>query len=105
MSRNDLSSMKSQMSSMMGGTRVEIWDETLKFTSSKVNDVKYTISGSTLKLDGQPDGFTVTIKSLTSSTLVLHEVIDVDKMAKDLDMEDEMPSMGKIVADIQYSKK
>lgn len=104
MSRSDLASMKSQMSSMMG-SRVEIWDETLTFTSSTVNNVKYSISGSTLKLNGQPDGITVTIKSLTSSTLVLHEVIDMDEMAKDLDMEDEVPSIGTIVADVEYRKK
>lgn len=106
MSRSDLANMKSQLSGMLGA-RVEIWDETLMFTSSELNGVKYKVDGSKLKLEGQPDGFSIKIKSVTSTKLVLHEEIDIEEMAKDLDMEEEFAGLGMstIVADMEYTKR
>lgn len=88
MDSSSLSEMKRTMESMMG-EKVEFWDETLTFKGSKVNGVDYTLNGDELILDGidAMDGITITIKSLTSSTLVLHEVISIDGMDLTADME------------------
>ena len=65
----------------------------MEFRGYKVNGVDYSLENDKLLLEGMDvfDGFTITIKSLTSSTLVLHEVISVE----DID----------IVADMEYRKK
>lgn len=88
MDKSSLDEMKSMISS-----NVRIWDETLDFNGFKVNGVSYGINGNQLVIDGMElfDGFTITIKSLTSSVLVLHEEIDLDGI--------------NIVADMEYHKK
>lgn len=106
-SRDDLSEMKRLMSSAVG-KRVEIWDETLTFTSSKVNGIKYKMNGSSLTLEGQPSGCSVTVASLTDSKLVLHEELDFQKIGKATGVD--MSSLvefgwSNIVADIEYRRK
>ena len=77
----------------MIGSDFQIWDKTLEFRGYKVNGVDYSLENDKLLLEGIDvfDGFTITIKSLTSSTLVLHEVISVEGID--------------IVADMEYRKK
>ena len=92
MDRSSLKEMKKSMEDMMG-SKVEIWDETLTFKGYKVNDVKYTIEGRKLILDGMDlmDGISISIKSVSSSTLVLREEISMEGID--------------LTADMEYSKK
>lgn len=92
MDRSSLSEMKKSME-QVAGARIEIWDETLTFRGSKVNGVNYTLKGNELILDGVDamDGISISVKSVTSSTLVLHETISVEDI--------------ELTADIEYSKK
>lgn len=88
MDRSSLKEMKKSMEQMMG-SRVEFWDETLNFNGNKVNGVNYTLKGSELILDGieAMDGIKLSIKSVTSSTLVLREVISMEDLDMTADME------------------
>lgn len=88
MNRSTLSEMKKSMEKMFG-SKVEIWDETLTFNGTKVNGVNYTLKGTELILEGMDamDGITISIKSVTSSTLVLHEVISMEGIDMTADME------------------
>lgn len=92
MDRSSLSQMKKSMEQAMG-SRVEFWDETLSFSGSKVNGVNYKLDGKKLILDGMDamDGISITVKSVTSSTLVLREDISMEVID--------------ITADMEYSKK
>lgn len=92
MDRSSLSEMKKSMEQMMG-SRVEFWDETLSFSGSKVNGVNYTLKGNELILDGMDamDGISISVKSVTSSTLVLREAINMEGI--------------ELTADMEYSKK
>ena len=92
MDRSSLSQMKKSMEQAMG-SRVEFWDETLYFNGSKVNDVNYTLKGKELILDGMDamDGISITVKSVTSSILVLREDISMEGV--------------QMTADMEYSKK
>lgn len=88
MNRSSLSEMKKSMEQMMG-SRVEFWDETLSFSGSKVNGVNYTLKGNELILDGMDamDGISISVKSVTSSTLVLRESISMEGIELTADME------------------
>lgn len=88
MNRSSLSEMKKSMEQMMG-SRVEFWDETLSFSGSKVNGVNYTLKGNELILDGMDamDGISISVKSVTSSTLVLRESINMEGIELTADME------------------
>ena len=92
MDRSSLSQMKQSMEQMMG-SKVEFWDETLSFSGSRVNGVSYKLDGNKLILDGMDamDGIIISVKSVTSSTLVLREEISMEG----IDM----------TADMEYSKK
>ena len=92
MDRSSLSEMKKSMEQMMG-TRVEFWDETLSFSGSKVNGVNYKLDGNKLILDGMDamEGISISVKSVTSSTLVLREEIIMEGID--------------LTADMEYSKK
>lgn len=92
MDRSSLSEMKQSMEQMMG-SKVEFWDETLSFSGSKVNGVNYTLKGNELILDGMDtmDGISISVKSVTSSTLVLREAISMEGI--------------ELTADMEYSKK
>ena len=92
MNRSSLSEMKKSMEQMIG-SRVEFWDETLSFSGSKVNGVNYTLKGNELILDGMDamDGISISVKSVTSSTLVLRESISMEGI--------------ELTADMEYSKK
>ena len=92
MNRSSLSEMKKSMEQMMG-SRVEFWDETLSFSGSKVNGVNYALKGNELILDGMDamDGISISVKSVTSSTLVLRESISMEGI--------------ELTADMEYSKK
>lgn len=92
MDRSSLGEMKKSMEQMMG-SRVEFWDETLSFSGSKVNGVNYTLKGNVLILDGMDamDGISISVKSITSSTLVLREAISMEGI--------------ELTADMEYSKK
>lgn len=92
MDRSSLSEIKKSMEQMMG-SRVEFWDETLSFSGSKVNGVNYTLDGNKLILDGidAMDGISISVKSVTSSTLVLREAISMEGID--------------LTADMEYSKK
>ena len=92
MDRSTLSEMKRLMEQMMG-TRVEFWDETLSFYGNQVNGVNYTLKGNQLILDGMDAmaGISISVKSISSSTLVLHEVISMEGID--------------LTADMEYSKK
>ena len=88
MDRSSLSEMKKSMEQMMG-SRVEFWDETLSFSGSKVNGVNYKLDGKKLILDGMDvmDGISISVKSVTSSTLVLQEAINMEGINLSADME------------------
>ena len=92
MDRSSLSQIKNSMEQMMG-SRVEFWDETLSFSGSKVNGVNYKLDGTKLILDGMDamDGISISVKSVTSSTLVLRETISMEGID--------------LTADMEYSKK
>lgn len=92
MDRSSLKEMKKSMEQMMG-SKVEFWDETLSFSGDKVNGVNYTLKGNELILDGMDamDGINISIKNISSSTLVLRETINMEG----IDM----------TADMEYSKK
>ena len=92
MDRSSLSEMKKSMEQMMG-SRVEFWDETLSFSGSKVNGVNYKLDGNKLILDGMDamEGISISVKSVTSSTLVLREEISLEGID--------------LTADMEYSKK
>lgn len=91
MDRSMLSDLKSQME-QISGTRVEFWDETLRFNGSEVNDVEYKLKGNKIILDGMDamDGISISIKSISSTKLVLREVISMEGID--------------ITADIEYSR-
>lgn len=88
MDRSSLQEMKRSMEDMMG-SKVEIWDETLSFKGNKVNGVKYTLDGRNLIFDGMDamDDISISIKSVSSSTLVLREEIYMDGIDLTADME------------------
>ena len=88
MDRSTLSQMKSSMEQMMG-SKVEFWDETLSFSGSKVNGVSYKLEGNKLILDGMDDmkGISISVKSVTSSTLVLREEISMEGIDLSADIE------------------
>ena len=92
MDRSSLSQMKKSMEQKMG-SKVEFWDETLSFSGSRVNGVSYKLDGNKLILDGMDamEGISISVKSVTSSTLVLREEISMEG----IDM----------TADMEYSKK
>jgi len=92
MDRSSLSEMKKSMEQMMG-SKVEFWDETLSFSGSKVNGVNYKLDGNKLILEGMDamDGISISVKSVTSSTLILREAISLEGID--------------LTADIEYSKK
>lgn len=86
--RSSLSQMKAQMEQMMG-ERVEFWDETLVFNGSKLNGISYKLDGRKIILDGidDSDGITVSVKSVTSSTLVLREDFNIEGFELTAEME------------------
>lgn len=88
MDRSSLSEMKRSMEQMMG-TSVEFWDETLYFNGSTVNGVKYELKGSKLILGDMDamDGISISVKSVTSSKLVLREEISFEGINMTADME------------------
>ncbi len=90
--RSMLSSIKSSMEEMLG-SRVELWDETLIFSGSKLNGVSYKLEGNKLILEGMDamEGINIYVKSVTSSTLILHEEISLEGID--------------LVADMEYSKQ
>ncbi len=92
MDRSSLSEMKRSMEQMMG-SKVEFWDETLTFSGTKVNGVNYKLDGNKLILDGMDamDDISISIKSVTSSTLVLREDFSMEGIS--------------LTADMEYSKK
>lgn len=92
MDRSSLKEMKKSMEQMMG-TRVEFWDETLSFSGSKVNGVNYKLDGNKLILDGMDamDGISISVKNISSSTLILREEINMEGIS--------------LTADMEYSKK
>lgn len=92
MDRSSLSQIKKSMEEMMG-SKVEFWDETLSFSGSRVNGVNYTLDGKKLILDGMDamEGISISVKSVTSSTLVLREEISLEGID--------------LTADMEYSKK
>lgn len=88
MDRSSLNEIKKSMEQMMG-SKVEIWDETLSFSGSKVNGVNYRLEGNKLILDGMDamDGISIYVKSVTPSTLVLREIISMEGIDMTADME------------------
>lgn len=88
MDRSSLSQMKAQMEQAIG-EKVEFWDETLTFSGSKVNGVSYKLDGRKIILEGieESDGITVSVKSITSSTLVLREDFSMEGLELTADME------------------
>lgn len=92
MDRSSLNEMKKSMEQMMG-SRVEFWDETLSFSGSMVNGVNFTLKGNELILSGVDamDGIKISVKSISSSKMVLREEINMEGI--------------EITADMEYSKK
>lgn len=90
---SQLNSMKRELESSTG-ENITIWDETLTFTTKKVNGVNYQVKGIELVLDGmsEADGLKITIKRLDAATLVLHE--DFTQMVGET-----------FVADMEYHKQ
>lgn len=92
MDRSSLSQIKKSMEEMMG-SKVEFWDETLSFSGSRVNGVNYTLDGKKLILDGMDamDGISISVKNISSSTMILREEINMEGIS--------------LTADMEYSKK
>lgn len=90
--KSSLKEMKKSMEQMMG-SKVEFWDETLSFSGNKVNGVNYTLKGKELILEGMDamDGINISVKNISSSTLVLRETINMEGLD--------------LTADMEYSKK
>jgi len=68
---------------------VEFWDATLRITESKINGAPYNLNGNRIVMDGMDAAglsVKVTIKSLTETTLVLHEVISANGLSITADM-------------------
>lgn len=88
MDRSSLSEMKKSMEQTMG-SKVEFWDETLSFSGSKVNGVNYKLDGNKLILDGMDamEGISISVKSVSSSALVLREEISMEGIDLTADME------------------
>ena len=91
--RSMINSMKNLLERQMG-TRLKVWDETLSFNGYKLNGVDYKLKGREIILDGMEDledlEMKITIKSISSSKLILHEVFKGDDF--------------EIVADMEYIK-
>lgn len=77
-----------EMKSMMG-PNITIWDETLEFNGNKINGIKYTLKNNQIIMEGMEEfeGFTITIQSVSSSILVLHETINIEGMDITAEME------------------
>ena len=88
MDRAMLSQVKSSMEQATG-QKIEFWDETLYFSGYQVNGVNYKLKGTQLILEGLDlmDGVTISVKSITESLLVLHEVISMEGIDLTADME------------------
>jgi len=86
--RSMLGSLKAQMEQSLG-SRVEFWDVTLRFNGSKLNNVNYSVVGQKIILEGvdESDGVSVSVKSISTTTLVLHEVINMEGLNITADME------------------
>lgn len=92
-SKSDLDNMKKQMEAAENA-RIEIWDETLKFSGTKVNGVPFTIGrNNQLIIEGMDiyDDIAIYIKSVSSSKLVLREDFNMEGFD--------------FVADMEYHKK
>ncbi len=88
-SRSDLMSMKKQMEAAEN-TKIEIWDDELKFSGNKVNGVRYTVKDNNQLVINDVDVYdyiTIYIKSVTSSRLVLREVFNLEGFDFTADME------------------
>lgn len=88
MDRSSLNEMKKSMEQMMG-SKVEFWDEILSFSGNKVNGVNFTLKGNKLVLEGldSMNGISISVKNVSSSTLVLHEAISIEGIDMMADME------------------
>lgn len=88
MDSSTLSEMKNSLEQMMG-TKVEFWDETLTFSGTKVNGVSYKLKEGKIIFDGidAMDGLSISVKTVTSSTLVLREEINMEGMKMTAEME------------------
>lgn len=97
MTRQDLENMK-QTLEQSSGQRIEIWDATLRFNGNTVNGVEYKLDGKKIKFEGEevPEGMdmSVSVKSISSSKMVLHEVFKIDMEGLKMD----------ITADMEYNK-
>lgn len=86
--REQMDEMKSMLE-QSSGMRISIWDETLDFNGSYVNGEKFSLKGKNIIFDGMElfDGFTITVKKVNSSVLVLQEKFDMEGMSFTADME------------------
>lgn len=96
--RSMLSSLKASLEQQMG-RRVEFWDETLKFNGNKLNDVNFTLNGNNINIEGFENTkdltVSVSVKSVTASTLVLHEEFKIKAEGMET----------AIIAEMEYSKQ
>lgn len=88
MDRSSLSEMKSSLEDLMG-ERVEFWDETLSFNGYTVNGEKFKLDGNQIVFDGMDpmDGFSIFVKTINSSKMILQESINMEGVNIDADME------------------
>ncbi len=88
MDRSTLDQMKAMME-QSNNMRIEIWDETLRFSGNQLNGVPYKLNEDKLLLEGMElfEGISINVKSVTSSTLILHEVIQFEGTSLTADME------------------
>lgn len=88
-SRSDLMEMKKQMEDAEN-TKIEVWDDELKFCGNKVNGVRFSIKDNNQLIIDEDDVYdliTIYINSVTSSKLILHEVINMEGFDFTADME------------------
>lgn len=91
--RSMLAQMEKQLE-QVAGTNIEFWDVTLRISENKINGAPYKLKGNRIVMEGMDlEGlsFEVTVKSVTKTTLVLHEVMKMDDLS--------------IVADMTYIKE
>lgn len=67
----------------------EFWDDVLRFNGSTVNGVRYSLNGTQLLIEGMSlyDDFTIHVRSVNETSLVLREEAKIEGMTFTCDLE------------------
>lgn len=86
--KSTLDELKTTLSTELGN-RVYFWDETLVIEGTRMNNVPFSLKNSQIILDGMDlmEGFTITVKSVSSTKLILHEAINIEGLNLVMDVE------------------